>query len=199
MYEDPPGVPNGIRSHRAPAANSGPTVNKRQNLNLGPSRRATIPANDPDQTCGSGILAGIPTRTVTDGSRTADQSDRDRTAVACRSARASDLSLCDFCGGLFAPPRWNCRTCQRCAARGAPDPVRDAPARLPPRRPSPPAGRWKARPSRWHFRHAGGPGAATRVAGPFTAANSPQDGRSPSIGVTVLCPFPLPNEPHCVT
>jgi hypothetical protein len=28
---------------------------------------------------------------------------------------------CDFCGQLFAPPLWNCRTCVRCAVAGAPD------------------------------------------------------------------------------
>ena len=28
---------------------------------------------------------------------------------------------CDFCGGLFNTPRWNCRTCPQCAAEGRPD------------------------------------------------------------------------------
>jgi len=27
----------------------------------------------------------------------------------------------DFCGALLSCPRWNCRTCPRCAVRGAPD------------------------------------------------------------------------------
>ena len=28
---------------------------------------------------------------------------------------------CDFCFEAFLPPRWNCRTCHRCAAAGLPD------------------------------------------------------------------------------
>lgn len=28
---------------------------------------------------------------------------------------------CDFCSQSFTPPRWNCRTCHRCAAQGLPD------------------------------------------------------------------------------
>ena len=39
------------------------------------------------------------------------------TAVALPAA-----APCDFCGRRFSPvPRWNCRTCVACAAKGAPD------------------------------------------------------------------------------
>ena len=31
------------------------------------------------------------------------------------------LVRCDFCGNPFHPPRWNSRTCHRCAAHGSPD------------------------------------------------------------------------------
>ena len=32
-----------------------------------------------------------------------------------------NLVGCDFCGQRFHPPRWNCRTCHRCAAASKPD------------------------------------------------------------------------------
>ena len=28
---------------------------------------------------------------------------------------------CDFCGAIFSPARWNCRTCSQSAAEGRPD------------------------------------------------------------------------------
>lgn len=31
------------------------------------------------------------------------------------------VTRCDFCAEKFTPPRWNCRTCHRCAAVGLPD------------------------------------------------------------------------------
>ena len=34
---------------------------------------------------------------------------------------APATARCDFCGAPFPPQVWNCRTCVRCAVRGAPD------------------------------------------------------------------------------
>ena len=46
---------------------------------------------------------------------------------------APATARCDFCGAPFPPQVWNCRTCVRCAVRGAPDqskPDYDAKLRL---------------------------------------------------------------------
>jgi hypothetical protein len=56
--------------------------------------------------------------------------------------------------------------------------VGDVVVPLPARRPPPPADCGEARPARWHRRPARGAGTGERVAGPLTAADCPQDGRS---------------------
>jgi hypothetical protein len=35
--------------------------------------------------------------------------------------KCPERARCDFCGDVFWPPRWNCRTCHRCEARSCPD------------------------------------------------------------------------------